>query len=38
MGTNPKLCFLGDMERKILVVFQDKKVGFLKISKELLFW
>jgi hypothetical protein len=29
MGINPKGCFLGDMGRKILVIFQDKKVGNL---------
>jgi hypothetical protein len=38
METNPKGCFLGGMGRGSLVVFQGKKVGFLKFSKELFFW
>jgi len=37
MGTNPKGCFLGGMGGKSLVVFQGRKVGFLKNSKELFF-
>jgi hypothetical protein len=38
MGINPKGCFLGGMGGKSLIVFQSKKVGFLKNSKELFFW
>ncbi len=37
MGTNPKVYFLGGMGAKSLVVFQGRKVGFLKFSKELFF-
>jgi hypothetical protein len=36
MGINPKGCFLGDMGRKILVIFQDKKVGFFLIFQEII--
>jgi hypothetical protein len=33
MGTNPKVCFLGEMGRKSLVVSQSRKVNFfLKIQ------
>jgi hypothetical protein len=38
MGTNPKGCFLGGMGGKSLVVFQGRKVGFKKFSKELFLW
>ncbi len=38
MGTNPKGCFLGSMGVRSLVIFQGRKVGFLKFSKELFFW
>jgi hypothetical protein len=38
METNPKGCFLGGMGRGSLVVFEGKKVGFFKFSKELFFW
>jgi hypothetical protein len=37
MGTNSKVCFLGGMGGRSLVVFQSRKVGFLKNSKELFF-
>jgi hypothetical protein len=30
MGTNPKVCFLGGMGGRSLVVSQGRKVGFLK--------
>ncbi len=38
MGANPKVCFLGGMGGRSLVVFQSRKVGFLKKFKELFFW
>ncbi len=38
MGTNPRVCFLGGMGRRSLVVYQGRKVGFKKNSKELFFW
>jgi hypothetical protein len=37
MGTNPKVCFLGGKGGRSLVVFQGRKVGFKKISKECFF-
>jgi len=30
MGTNPKVCFLGDMKRRSLVVSQSRKGGISK--------
>jgi hypothetical protein len=38
MGTNPKVCFLGGMGGRSLIVSRGRKVGFKKNSKELFFW
>jgi hypothetical protein len=38
MGTNPRVYFLDGMGRRSLVVFQGRKVGLKKNSKELFFW
>jgi hypothetical protein len=38
MGTNPKVCFLGGMGGRSLVISQSRKVGFLKKFTELFFW
>ncbi len=36
-GTNPKVCFLGGMGGRSLVVSQNRKVGIFLFSKELFF-
>jgi hypothetical protein len=35
--TNPKVCFLGGMGRRSLVVSQGRKVGYILFFKELSF-
>jgi hypothetical protein len=37
MGTNPKVCFLGGMGGRSLVVFQGRKVRFLKFFQGIIF-
>jgi hypothetical protein len=37
MGTNPKVCFLGGMGGRSLVISQSRKVGFLKKIKGIIF-
>jgi hypothetical protein len=37
-GLTQRVGFLGSMGGRSLVVFQGRKVGFKKISKELFFW
>jgi hypothetical protein len=36
MGTNPKLCFLGGMGGRSLVVSQGRKVGFFLIFQGII--
>jgi hypothetical protein len=36
MGTNPKGCFLGDMRRRSLVVFEGRKVNFFLIFQGII--
>jgi hypothetical protein len=37
MWTNPKVCFLGGMGGRSLVVSQGRKVGFFKFFNEFFF-
>jgi len=37
MGINPKVCFLGGMGGRSLVVSQNRKVGFKKIPRIFFF-
>jgi hypothetical protein len=38
MVTHPKVCFLGGMGGRSLVVSQCRKMGFLRNFKKLFFW
>jgi hypothetical protein len=37
MGTTPKVCFLGGMGRRSLVISQTRKVGFSLIFQGIIF-
>jgi hypothetical protein len=37
MGTNPKVCFLGDIGQRSLVVSQGRKVGFFFKNQGIIF-
>jgi hypothetical protein len=37
MGTNPKVCLLGGMGGRSLVVFQGRKVGLFNFPRNLFF-